>query len=158
MCSCVVERYPVSIMASYSRPYETRKIKLKKQAGLLDVKKSLFGQLTSSMVLNYENFKRDLTQGRFKYLGVLLDIENIYNAIYLGMTIAAYSTPEVYAFLMLDIVKRSDDLQNIIKAVTKNYNALLKITILALIFLGLLGVGLIKMLFYNLIIILITFI
>lgn len=67
-------------------------------------------------------------------LKILKDRENLYNLIYLAVSITAFATdPLVYSILMLDIVKRSDDLQNIIKSITYNITQLIKTCILGLI-------------------------
>lgn len=37
-----------------------------------------------------------------------------------GLTVYAFFNPYIYAVLLLDIIKRSEDLQNIIKSITSN--------------------------------------
>ena len=43
-----------------------------------------------------------------------MDFENIYNVGYLIVTIFAFNNDFVYSYMLLDCVKRSEDLQNII--------------------------------------------
>ncbi|EGR29039.1 hypothetical protein IMG5_164510 [Ichthyophthirius multifiliis] len=72
------------------------------------------------------------------FILISLDIDNIYNAVYFIITILAVNKSEdplVYAFLLLDIVKRSLDLQNVIAAITTNARNLLKFACLGLIIL-----------------------
>jgi len=65
---------------------------------------------------------------------IIKDKDNLYNLIYLCVSIIAFATtPLVYSILLLDIVKRSDDLQNIIKAITHNLTQLVKAVVLGLI-------------------------
>jgi len=46
-----------------------------------------------------------------KLLKILLDPENTYNLLYLAVSITALLThPLVYSILLLDIIKRSEDL------------------------------------------------
>lgn len=59
---------------------------------------------------------------------MLLDFDNFYNVKYIFinqicifiLTCYAFLNPYIYAILLLDIVKRSEDLQNIIKSITSN--------------------------------------
>ena len=46
---------------------------------------------------------------------MLLDTENLYNLAFLIITIFCYSYPLLYCILLLDIIKQSDDLKNIMK-------------------------------------------
>jgi hypothetical protein len=67
---------------------------------------------------------------------MLLDFNNIYNAIYLFLAILAViesRDPLIYALLLLDIIKRSVDLQNVIAAITTNASGLLKLAFLGFV-------------------------
>jgi len=69
-----------------------------------------------------------------KFLRIVFDPENFYNLCYLAVSIIAFFTTSlVYCILLLDIVKRSDDLQNIIKSITYNITNLIKTILLGLI-------------------------
>lgn len=59
--------------------------------------------------------------------------ENIYNIVLLTLSILAINHPILYGVLLLDIFKRSKDLQNIIKSVTHNWQQFLKTNMILLI-------------------------
>lgn len=71
---------------------------------------------------------------------VVCDTENIYNLIYLIITAFAFSNNLIYCFLLLDIVKRSEDLRNVISSITKNAQNLLKFSFLGLIIMYIYGI------------------
>jgi len=87
-----------------------------------------------------------------KFLLIIYDSENLFNIAYLVMTILAFKVPYtysilVYSLLLLEIVKRSISLQNIIQSITQNADNLLKITLFGLIML--LNYGIIGYLFFK---------
>ena len=49
---------------------------------------------------------------------IVVDFENIYNAGFLVITIWAFTEPFAYCILLLDVIKKSEDLKNIIRAIT----------------------------------------
>ena len=59
---------------------------------------------------------------------------------YLILTFYSYFEPLIYSFVLLDIVKRSEDLQNVIQSITKNAANLLKFVFLGLIILYIYGI------------------
>lgn len=63
-----------------------------------------------------DNFSLEKVEKSYlkKIFMVLLDPENIYNSIYLLITIFALTQPFAYAILLFDIVKSSDDLKNVL--------------------------------------------
>ena len=74
------------------------------------------------------------SKSKFNYLKIFVDWENIYNMGYLFISIIAFAVhPLIYSLLLLDFVKRSEDLKNVIRAVTLNYKQLIKTLILGLI-------------------------
>ena len=56
------------------------------------------------------------------------------------ITFLAFFNPKIYALLLLDIINRSEDLQNIIKSITLNKLNLIKFTFLGLVGLLLYGI------------------
>lgn len=56
------------------------------------------------------------------------------------ITFLAFFNPGIYALLLLDIINRSEDLQNIIKSITLNKLNLIKFTFLGLVGLLLYGI------------------
>lgn len=59
--------------------------------------------------------------------------ENAYNLVLLTLSLLSIKYPIMYGVLLLDIFKRSKDLQNIIKSVTHNWNQFLKTNMILLI-------------------------
>ncbi len=74
---------------------------------------------------------------------ILVDKDNFYHLIYLGITLLAFNTngPIVYAFLLLDIVKRSQNLKNIIRSITENLKNIFIFAYLGIIIMYIYGIG-----------------
>ena len=73
-------------------------------------------------------------KSKFAYLKIFTDWENFYNMGYLVISIIAFAIhPLIYSILLLDFIKRSEDLKNVIRAITLNYKQLIKTVILGLI-------------------------
>ncbi len=71
-----------------------------------------------------------------RFILICLDIENIYNCIYFILTVLAIKSNHeslVYGFLLLDIIKRSEDLRNVISSITTNSQNLLVFAFLGII-------------------------
>ena len=69
-----------------------------------------------------------------KALGVLNERENYYNLGYLVLSLAARIVhPLFYSILLLDILKSSEDIQNIVKSVTLNLKQLFRAFLLGAI-------------------------
>lgn len=71
----------------------------------------------------------------------LSDLEGIYYIVYVLLTIVALWNPFFYAVLLLDIVRRSDDLVNILRSITENYKQLLLTLLLGVIIVFLFAVS-----------------
>lgn len=127
---CMIERYPVSIHQQIGNFTAIKKNFLKNQAGLEISNRGYFSQFILKSEIKIENFFKKLESSRYKYLKIFLDVENIYNLIYLSTTLVAFFYPLAYSLLLLDLIKRSEDLQNIIRAVTLNWASLLKTLVL----------------------------
>ncbi len=63
----------------------------------------------------------------------LIDGETLYNLTYLAFTIAALFYPFFYTILLIDVIKRSNDLITVLRALQLNYKKLFKIGLLILI-------------------------
>ena len=127
---CMIERYPISIHRQMGNFSSVKRNNLKTQAGLEISNKSFFRSLIIEWQMSMETFLEGLQESRYKYVKILLDPENIYNLIYLAITLIAFYYPLAYCVLLLDLIKRSEDLQNIIKAVTYNVGSLIKTALL----------------------------
>ncbi|EGR30317.1 hypothetical protein IMG5_135140 [Ichthyophthirius multifiliis] len=137
---CAYERYPISIH-KFAQDEASEKIEIiKENAGFF--KQSIIDQF---MVI-FSQIKNTLTPAVASqniFVGLILvclDFENVYNLVYLILTFYAYFQPLVYSFILLDIVKRSEDLQNVISSITKNATNLLKFVCLGLIILYIYGI------------------
>lgn len=128
--SCMIERYPVSIHAQIGKFTAIKKNFLKSQAGLEISNRSYLSQFILKSEIKIENFFKKLENSRFKFTKIFIDRENVYNLVYFGTTLVAFFYPLAYCLLLLDLIKRSEDLQNIIKAVTLNWGSLLKTMVL----------------------------
>ena len=112
-----------------------KKNRLKKHNVIVKNTNSLWTTLQSI----WEEYLNELgssgsSKSKFNYLKIFLDWENIYNMGYLFISIIAFAVhPLIYSLLLLDFVKRSEDLKNVIRAVTLNYKQLIKTLILGLI-------------------------
>lgn len=130
MISCICERYPISLDTEILSQVAMNKKRLKTEAGL-DLFRSAFIQ---NSIIFFEvhtaRLMKKLDGSVFRVVKILFDFENVYNLGYLAVTIVAYFYPLVYCILLLDSVKRSDDLKNIIKAVTMNVGSLVKTALL----------------------------
>jgi hypothetical protein len=71
---------------------------------------------------------------------MLIDFNNIYNICYLAITVLAFNEPLFYSILLLDIIKRSGALQNIIKAITLNVINICKFSLLGIIVMYIYGI------------------
>lgn len=64
---------------------------------------------------------------------LIFDIECVYNLVYLIISILSWSWPLLYSVLLLDLIKRNDDLKNILRSITLNSYQLILTTLLAII-------------------------
>ena len=137
-----IERYPISIHKSKRQILKSEKAsrELKKELAIEQNSASLYSAVVDA-IKNY-NFGRasespDADQNPqclLKSWYVFSDWQNFYNMMYLLFSLlAALLHPLFYSVLLLDLVKRSDDLQNIISSITLNLNQLFKTTLLGAI-------------------------
>lgn len=123
---CVLERFPMSMGLKY--PFD------EKIAGYLK-KKHYFPTRMHKTKWKYLICKeiswiyRRLEKGQWKVLKIFLDYENLYNLLYLAVTVIAFTNPYFYSVMILDIIKRSKILQNIIRSVTENWVQMVKLAI-----------------------------
>ena len=66
---------------------------------------------------------------------VFFDFECVYNLIYFIISVLSWEWPLLYSVLLLDLVKRNNDLKNILRSITLNGKQLLLTTFLGVIFL-----------------------
>ncbi|CAD8052984.1 unnamed protein product [Paramecium sonneborni] len=118
---CAIERYPISITYNRGETNAKRVQILKKEAGFsiswLTMKYySIIGYFESE----FQGQKVNESIIKKLILVIFLDYDNLYNICIFGLTAYAFFNPYIYAILLLDIIKRSEDLQNIIKSITSN--------------------------------------
>jgi len=68
-----------------------------------------------------------------KILNIFLNADTIYHIAFLLVSAAAIPVPALYAALLLDVFKRSDELVNIVRAVTQNRKQLILTIIMGII-------------------------
>ncbi|EGR33287.1 hypothetical protein IMG5_057100 [Ichthyophthirius multifiliis] len=145
---CAVEKFEISIN-QYSNTDSLYKIqKIQQSAGLLVQTK--YTQIKNYWLQLFDIFKpeqMDKNSCLIKYIKytilLLIDKDNFYHLIYLLITIVAFNIygPIVYAFLLLDIVKRSQNLKNIIRSITENLYNIFIFAYLGLIIMYIYGIG-----------------
>lgn len=95
--------------------------------------------------LNPTNYKK-----RYKIVRMLLytfllvsDNENFYHLCYLSVTVAGFylEGPLVYGILLLDVVKRSASLKQIIKSITQNLRNIFIFAYLGVVVMYIYGIG-----------------
>ncbi|CAD8058778.1 unnamed protein product [Paramecium primaurelia] len=137
---CAIERYPIAVNFRRGETNVKQIQNLKIEAGFkIPEYKKKYYEFVGYMENNFE--KQQVRKNPFRKIIVLLliDFDNFYNLIIFGITAVAFFNNYVYAILLLDIVKRSEVLQNIIKAFTENTKNLLIFGLLGLIGLVLYG-------------------
>lgn len=68
-----------------------------------------------------------------KVLNIFMNADTIYHVFFLLVSAAAIPVPALYAALLLDVFKRSDELVNIVRAVTQNRKQLILTIIMGII-------------------------
>jgi hypothetical protein len=130
----IIENYPIII-------YEHQK-KLKDK----EANKEISQRLKGSIVSKYYSTLSKLSGSFYNALWVehlwyiLFYPENFYNICYIILVCLALKWIFVYPFLLLDIVRRNENLRYILKAVTQNKRQLGLTVLLGLIFVYLFGV------------------
>jgi hypothetical protein len=102
-------------------------VKFEKKPGMRDW---VMGKL--GFELDFEDAIDRMTKIQ-KFYMIATDSDNVYNFAYLCISLVALSEPIMYAFLLFDYVKRSEDLSNVIKSVTQNIILIFKTMLLGLI-------------------------
>ncbi|EGR33066.1 hypothetical protein IMG5_062440 [Ichthyophthirius multifiliis] len=133
---CAIERYPISIHLFVQSQNFQNIQNIRQISGFQ--KKNILNYYSRFMNI----FQRQLTPENAKnnylvrFILISLDFENIYNCIYFLLTVFAVTLSEhamIYGFLLLDIIKKSEDLQNVISSITTNAYNLLQFAFLGVI-------------------------
>lgn len=127
---CIVERFPMSMGLKYPFADTIEGYMRKKDYFPTRIHKTRVKYMICSRII--EVYKK-LEGERWRVLKVLLDYENLYNLLYLAITVIAFINPYYYSLMLLDIIKRSRILQNIIRAVTENWVQLAKLGVFTII-------------------------
>lgn len=136
---CALERFPISV-------YRSRKQMLSSKALSLEYKNDLaIERNTTDLVKRIKNIFAEYQEARAleaeknktvpgfgtKFWRICTDLENFYNLVYVLFSLLATCLhPLFYAALLLDIIKTSEDLRNIIRSVTLNLTQLFKTCVL----------------------------
>lgn len=131
----IIENYPIILYEKFNKPKNTDIYNLpsaNKLQGTVLIK--YYAEATSQInrSSSFLNFS--------KIVSVFLFPENIYNLFYIILVCIAWKTVFVYPFILLDIVRRNENLRNILKAVTQNKRQLGLTMLLGLIIVYLFGV------------------
>jgi len=98
------------------------KIKPRLATGVI-IEATMF-QVTTWIQYKIYQFFRWIDGTSFKFIKIFADGDNIYNLIYLILTLYSFNYPLCYAILLLDIIKRSQIMQSIIYAIILNWKNL----------------------------------
>lgn len=131
----IVENYPEILYERFDKPKDSDIYKLpsaNKLQGTVLVK--YYAESTS------HDQKDSIFDGVFRVLYVFFYSENLYNLVYIVLVCVAWKTVFVYPFLLLDIVRRNENLRYILRAVTQNKRQLGLTVLLGLIIVYLFGV------------------
>lgn len=140
LISCAIERYPISINRNVTN-FSFDLMKSAKYAagfrdeGLVDIYNRIETRILH--VFSPEIAKQNKLVAM---LLVISDKENLYNLLYLAITALAFENKLIYCFLLLDIIKQSVELQNVISSITKNTMNLLKFIFLGIIIMYIYGI------------------
>lgn len=130
----LVENAPIILYERFQKPKDTdiyRMPAANKLRGTVVIK---YYAESSQFKKSSENF------WIWKVIFLLTYHENLYNLIYVVLVCVAWKTVFIYPFLLLDIVRRNENLRYILKAVTQNWRQLGLTVLLGLIFVYLFGV------------------
>lgn len=131
----IIENYPVILYESFYKPKDSDIYRLpsaNKLQGTILIKYYAESESNSRDSINFIKLR--------KIIYVVMHPENFYNLIYILLVCAALETIYIYPFLLLDIVRRNENLRNILKAVTQNKRQLGLTVLLGLIIVYLFGV------------------
>lgn len=128
----LIEYYPVIVYkrsekkraASHAQFYKTEWISIKGTSLIHEIitrTKQKIEQLLSQPPLN------------FQILAVLRDPSVIYHALYFAISLVAWEKFLWYPILLLDVVKRREDLVNVLKSITLNYKSLILTLVMGII-------------------------
>lgn len=107
---CGIERFPISI-AYTSGITNSKKIQeLRTEAGMQGTFIDNYINDAIGSLEKYFEYKSVLRSKWKKFILIIIDVENLYNLVLLSITIVAFNYHLVYSILLLDIVKRSEDL------------------------------------------------
>ena len=100
----MIERYPVSVYKNFATSTENKVKLLKQEAGIsVPLKKWNIFRAFEKFIDNYWILK------------IITDYQNMYNVAYVFLAASAFINPLFYSVLVVDIVKRSEDLKNILR-------------------------------------------
>ncbi len=136
----ILENYRVIIYDKVTKRNKARSISwemLKELQGTMLLKKY------KEMIESNTSFNKVSMYLQLPY--IILDSYNIYNLLYVVISLIALRQPYVYCILLLDILRRNETLRDILKAITLNWKALVLIGIFATIIIF--GLGIIAFLY-----------
>lgn len=128
-----IERRPVSQFRASSNEY-FKKYSIKEENAKFQETSKIYKLLSKTGMVGEPLKKRP--RGLKGYLSqvwsTLTDYEVLYNLVYFVISVASAYYHLCYPILLLDLVKRSYQLQNVLKSISNNFSLLLKTIILGL--------------------------
>ena len=125
---CMIERYKVSCTQSFIDMTETYINDYKQQSGQTVIDFNILNKF-----LNYLNGKPRNDQYFLILLKLLFDKVNAYNILYVVISFLTLRYDLLYCILLLDVVKQSEDLTNIVFSILMNIGQLGKTILLTII-------------------------
>lgn len=128
--SYLIDNFPVIVYLSRQRSNKS------KMDQYLDPKfERIKGMLLMHEIISRtkEENQSENTNLIHKVICIFTNFECVYNLIYLVISIISWVWYMWYAVLLLDIIRRSDDLVNVLKSITLNYKQLILTMILGVI-------------------------
>ena len=121
----IVEYYPV---ISYKK---------RSESGNTDSFSDSYERVSGTVLMKQIGTEQTSTKNKFvlgEFFSIcFLDRNNFYNLVYLLISALAWRWPLLYTVLLLDVIKRSQDLVNILNSITLNYSQLLRTMVFGVI-------------------------
>lgn len=140
LISCAIERYPITVNRNVSSLSYDLINSARNNAGFPNKEFMAFYNNLANKAYSYFSPDNAKESWLVSMALIIFDFENIYNLLYLVITAYSFNNHLLYSFLLLDIVKRSEDLQNVISSITTNVFNLIIFSLLGIIIMYIYGI------------------
>jgi len=127
----LAEFYPVILMRELTRTAQTEMTNYYK---IPHNDSTLMGKLSDTFTKSKAGITYDTLTTKQKVLNLIFTFDTFYYILFIIVALVSLSKPIWYSFLLLDIIKRSDGLKNILKAITMSAYQLLLTLLLGVMF------------------------